>query len=60
MSFTPALPVAGRVMVTQLVPLSTMVAAVAPTSTWVMLPKFPLVRVNVLPPAYGPLFVETA
>ena len=55
----PVEPTDGSVIVTQLAPESTTVAATPPTRTLVTVPKFPLVIVMVLPPAYGPAFVES-
>ena len=59
MSTTPVEPTDGSVIVTQLAPESTIVAATPPTMTFVIVPKFPFVIVMVLPPAYGPAFVES-
>ena len=59
MSFTPAEPEAGRMIVTQFAPEAEICARTPPTSTLVMLPKLPLVIVIVLPPAYGPMLVES-
>ena len=45
-------------IVNQLVPASTIVAATLPTTTPVIVPKSPFVNVTQFPPANGPAFVD--